>query len=280
MTDPLYQQIGRRIKEARELAGLSQEQLAKKANYGSPATIWYYEAGNRKLGIADLKRLAVALNRPLEYFLDERQLDDGLHRFRLRAASKVSPVGREAVAQFLAFAEINGSSSPEFPSHYANMPPELAAEQILKHTDINEPPVDPKDVAKHLGVTVIPWDFPDAISGIFSSDEGALCIGVNKWHHAVRQKFTVAHEIGHLIYGEGDDLFVDHSSVEWAAWAVNNKQQRLERKANQFAAHLLMPQAWIKQDFSRYGEDVGRLAQVYGVSEQALWIQLTNFRLA
>lgn len=279
MTDPLYQQIGKRIKEARELAGLSQEQLAKKASYGSPATIWYYEAGTRKIGIADLKRLATALNRPLDYFLDERELDDGLHRFRLRAASKVSPTGQEAVARFLAFAEENGSSGTSFPSHYAQIPPELAAAQILTDADINEPPVDPKQVATYLGVTVIPWDFPDAISGIFSSDEGALCIGVNKWHHAVRQRFTVAHEIGHLIYGEGDDLFVDHSSVEWAAWAVNNKQQRLERKANQFAAHLLMPQAWLRQDAPQYGGDVGTLAQVYGVSEQAMWIQLTNFRL-
>jgi Zn-dependent peptidase ImmA (M78 family)/transcriptional regulator with XRE-family HTH domain len=279
VTDPLYQQIGKRIKEARDLAGLSQEQLAKKAQYGSAATIWYYESGTRKIGIADLKRLATALNRPLDYFLDERELDDGLHRFRLRAASKVSPVGREAVAQFLAFAEEHGSSSAHFPATYAKMPPELAAARILGDAGINEPPVDPKQVATQIGVTVIPWDFPDAISGIFSSDEGALCIGVNKWHHAVRQRFTVAHEIGHLIYGEGDDLFVDHSSVEWAAWAVNNKQQRLERKANQFAAHLLMPQSWLRRDFHRYGEDVGRLAQIYGVSEQAMWIQLTNSRL-
>ena len=53
-----------------------------------------------------------------------------------------------------------------------------------------------------------------------------------------------------------------------------------EREANWFAADLPMPKQWIEQDFDGKREDaVTILAEIYGVSEQALWFRLINLHL-
>jgi len=71
MSSGIYREIGRRIRRAREQLNLSQEELARRLNYQSPATISYFEAGERKVSIADLQRIASILGLPLGYFLNE-----------------------------------------------------------------------------------------------------------------------------------------------------------------------------------------------------------------
>lgn len=68
MTDTLYREIGRRIRRARENLGISQEDLARRLDYSSPATISHFEAGERRISIVDLQRIAAILGLPTAYF--------------------------------------------------------------------------------------------------------------------------------------------------------------------------------------------------------------------
>jgi len=90
----------------------------------------------------------------------------------------------------------------------------------------------------------------------------------------VRQRFTIAHELGHCIYADGRDLFVDFGEAEAAARKEDSRQQVLETRANQFAADLLMPWAWVRADVRARSLDTTMLAKRCEVSEQALWFRL------
>jgi transcriptional regulator with XRE-family HTH domain len=63
-----YQQIGRKLQKAREEAGYSQEELAKKLGCAQ-ASLSNYELGKRRLYLADLQRIGQLLGKPVTYFL-------------------------------------------------------------------------------------------------------------------------------------------------------------------------------------------------------------------
>lgn len=61
--------VGRKIKEAREKAGLTQEELGRKTGY-SAMGISYFEKGLRGIKISDLEVLSKALGVDVHFFLD------------------------------------------------------------------------------------------------------------------------------------------------------------------------------------------------------------------
>ena len=61
--------IGKKIKDARQRLGLSQEDLGKRVGYSSMG-ISHFECGVRKIKIEDLERISRALDVGVSYFLD------------------------------------------------------------------------------------------------------------------------------------------------------------------------------------------------------------------
>ena len=73
------------------------------------------------------------------------------------------------------------------------------AEQLAIEMELKRPHVDVARVARHLGARVTEMPLDDA-SGLLITQPGAVpCIVVNKSHHPHRQRFTIAHELGHLV---------------------------------------------------------------------------------
>ncbi len=279
MEKDIYKSIGNQIRAARESLGLSQEQLALQIGYASPATISHFESGARKISIADLQALSTLLGVPVEHFLTANADDSKMRHFRLRA-STVHPASREIVAYFLSFAEKHSEVPQKLSTSIRELKPSRAAKKILEMTKIQEPPVSPFEVSKRLGVPVFQWDFPDEISGLFALEGNKACIGVNQNHAHVRQRFSVAHELGHFIFHDKEDLFVDFKTEVDVTVLLDGEQQRLETTANQFAADLLMPFDWVQKDFKEYGvSGISVMAQKYVVSEQALWFRLMSMKL-
>lgn len=64
-----YEEIGRRIKQAREQQGLTQPQLAAILNYTSATVIHGWEAGKRHVSLDDLLKLVNVLHKPFDYFM-------------------------------------------------------------------------------------------------------------------------------------------------------------------------------------------------------------------
>jgi Zn-dependent peptidase ImmA (M78 family) len=102
----------------------------------------------------------------------------------------------------------------------------------------------------------------------------------------VRQRFTIAHEVGHLLLHGRDDLHVDrdfrvHRRDDRSSQAIDAQ----EIAANAFAAELLMPTVFMRAEVSgapvAFDDDarVQDLARTFEVSVQAMVIRLTNIRL-
>jgi len=69
-----YELIGKKLQKAREEAGMSQEELAKKLGY-TQASLSNYELGKRRLYLSDLKRISHILSKPITYFLEDSDVD-------------------------------------------------------------------------------------------------------------------------------------------------------------------------------------------------------------
>lgn len=148
--------------------------------------------------------------------------------------------------------------------------------ELLKRAHVHRPPVPVEQIADILGLHVRYSPSADEISGALIRKGKKLIIGVNSYQHPNRQRFTIAHEIGHYILHKGWSFHVDED------FCINRdgSNNLAEIQANRFAAELLMPADLLQADISRYhvidDEVVGMLANKYKVSQQSMQIRLSN----
>lgn len=101
-------ELGRRLREAREYLGLSQEQVADHLGIPRPS-VSTIEAGKRRITFLELKRLAELYRRPLSYFSGEEQQDvDETTDALFRTAKELSSLDREQVLRFAQFLSTAG----------------------------------------------------------------------------------------------------------------------------------------------------------------------------
>ncbi len=167
--------------------------------------------------------------------------------------------------------------------------PTKEAAKLLKRLGCNTVPVNVDDIAKHLGAKVIYKDFDgeDDLSGMLFQDKDQTIIGVNLKHPENRRRFTIAHEIGHLVLHQAlfqGRVHVDKTFEVRLFRDGRSKQGKdlIEIQANKFAAELLMPTEHIKSDLKNISIDIESdehikvLAQKYKVSTQAMYIKIFN----
>ena len=155
---------------------------------------------------------------------------------------------------------------------------------LLNELGIQGPPIPVEKIAEMKGATLSfePFDGQDDISGLLYRDENNLVIGVNSAHHPNRQRFTIAHELGHMFLHEKQELFIDVNFRDSkSSLASDNK----EIAANAFAAELLMPRELIKNELiRRYQKNprpnkedlIESLSKLFQVSIQAMEFRLIN----
>lgn len=136
-------------------------------------------------------------------------------------------------------------------------------------------PVDPAAIAKAMGIEVCvttPFDenYDPTESGHYLHRPGTKpLITYNMSEPPVRQRFTIAHEIGHHV--NGDRNAPRDSSAQFSARSHDPK----EVAANRFAAALLMPAAMVKHAVYSDGvTDLRELAKKFGVSTAAMEFRL------
>ena len=78
--------------------------------------------------------------------------------------------------------------------------------QLLEELEIDEPPVPVRKIARHCDARIVrvPGEGDNDLSGFLYREGDQAVIGVNKDHAPVRQRFTIAHELGHLLLHEHD----------------------------------------------------------------------------
>lgn len=102
MSEEDRKRLAARLREAREAAGLSQEDVAQKLALPRPA-ISQIENGHRRVEALELARLAKLYGRPLSFFADEEPSGakrvDALHR----TTAALSEKDRAEVLRFAEF---------------------------------------------------------------------------------------------------------------------------------------------------------------------------------
>ncbi len=148
---------------------------------------------------------------------------------------------------------------------------EATANNLLKSAEQSSTPIDLHKVAKVVGLNVEYFPFPDEISGLLKKELGV--IGINEHQHPKRQRFTLAHEIGHYVLGHSmnvsKDLIDDH---------LTDSASATEREANYFASALLMPSSLVKEACKK-DMNIKKLAEQFEVSEQAMTIRVLELGL-
>jgi Zn-dependent peptidase ImmA (M78 family) len=165
-----------------------------------------------------------------------------------------------------------------------------AADQLLLTHQVRHAPVDVESIAsKHASVVYRSLD-PDISGVLMPLDHGKWAIVVNADHSPVRQRFTIAHELGHIFlhsfttpHADRAFRFRDARSSEGSALE--------EVQANQFAAELLMPRRLVlkvaidsgfQHAPSNPGDDetfeawVREMAEQFDVSRQAMTVRLSS----
>lgn len=131
-------------------------------------------------------------------------------------------------------------------------------------------PVNPAQIALAMGIEVRPDPFLGYSGHYLRNGGGVPLIIYNCNEAAVRQKFTIAHELGHHVNGDDNvprDTSVQFSSANW---------NPVEAAANKFAAALLMPAEHVRYLANSRGANLSWLAQKFGVSTAAMQYRLKN----
>ncbi len=154
--------------------------------------------------------------------------------------------------------------------------------QLLTDAKIDAPPVDVEKLAKRTGLQVLfhPFDSaPEDISGCIIQEDGIVAIGVNSRHGRNRQRFTIAHELGHFVLHRST-LETVHLTRSFRS-SVGEDTNEIE--ANAFAADLLMPESMLRAilgdehlDIEDASTMIDELAQKFEVSTQAMTIRLVR----
>jgi Zn-dependent peptidase ImmA (M78 family)/transcriptional regulator with XRE-family HTH domain len=249
--------IGLRIKHAREILNLTQEQVSVAMGFNDRQTLSDVEKGKRSVKADELVQFGDVLNQELEFFLDpfsvvaEAQYswrastdvtEDVLNSFEARAGGWVG-MQRWLRAQ---------SPCPQSPlgfllrldMHSTFEQVQAKAEQLGDQLQLGTiPALKLADcIEKQLDIPVLFVDVnTDAQSGTIS---GAAChlaelgvILVNRRESTVRRNFDLAHELFHSLTWER--MKPDHR--ESNSSEARQRTKRGEQLADNFATALLMP---------------------------------------
>jgi Zn-dependent peptidase ImmA (M78 family)/DNA-binding XRE family transcriptional regulator len=300
----MQEELGRRLRRAREQAGFTQGEAGQAIGLDDTA-VAKIERGRRGVGALELKRLASLYRVLVEDLLEDSpsRLEVPL-KIALRANAEILGPKAEAMKRRLQriiaddrWLREGEGEEDRFPTFSAVKISDNthgfhrgyeAAEMFRDRYGLGVSSIaDVAILADEVGVVVArmplgdDFDSPDGCSAV-DPDTGASYVLINSDKHRVRRRFTIAHEIGHLALGHllGGQVIVDET--------VGGKSPE-EKQANAFAAGFLMPAEGVQGAVKRLRKRLGAppnpldwivwLAASFGVSEQAAAYRLINLRL-
>lgn len=166
---------------------------------------------------------------------------------------------------------------------------ERAAEKLLDAHGITRAPVDVQQLARLCGIAVAFDDLgSDDVSGMLYRRAPASVMVVNMHHTYHRQRFTIAHEIGHAELHDSDTYLDGLATLRFRDGKSATGTDAEEREANRYAAALLMPAEWVRLRFLKFvtgsrptgeAKAASKLASEFDVSLQAMQFRLVNLNL-
>lgn len=139
-----------------------------------------------------------------------------------------------------------------------------ALETLAGHWD-GSIPVQPQWIARVMGIEVIYEDLDSDVSGKIERKEGRSRLHVSGSHREVRQRFTLAHELGHFVRMRDAGF----ERLKYRSGRSERETSEDEAFADTFAAQLLMPEAAVRELFET-GAEVAQMARELKVSRGAM----------
>jgi transcriptional regulator with XRE-family HTH domain len=280
--------LGQRLTQARELAGMTQDSLARAVGLDRTA-VTRLEKGERKLSVPELVAIAETVGQPLSYFVApvvpavvSRRSDATTHD-----TTQILDLELEQFADDVRTLVDMGLLHPAQRAADARTPrthpeAERMAERVRRRLDLGAQPISNLgDVCERLGLYTYGASLgPSGADGgcvevvatapITHADvQTAGASVVNGDAPTGRRRMTLAHELGHWLTGDAYDV---QSSVD------------NERMINSFAIHFVAPRAGVAAVWRQHGDWPIRdralaIGAVYRLSWSATLSQLKNLDL-
>ncbi len=153
----------------------------------------------------------------------------------------------------------------------------LLAEKILDE-QIEEDgeltfPIDPFKLLKKHDILFTFLDFENLEGIIINDEDNVTAVGINRNRPWTRQRFTAAHEYCHFI----KDINQNFDEVKRID-CLTDAKSTIEKFADEFASHLLVPTDVLKEKCNQYKnkdgfvsfQDVTKIAEFFGASFQCV----------
>ncbi|MBW7797524.1 XRE family transcriptional regulator [Streptococcus thermophilus] len=278
-----------KLKKARIARGLTKKELADRTGI-SRQMVSNYELGKTQPGATNLLSLVAELDFPYSYFTSEtRGFYEGATFFRSQSAS--TKRARDMQAVRLEFQK----EIYDLLSRYVNFPelslPEVLMKSIYEITDedIEQKALELRELwglgkelpianliesAEIHGIIVVESNMSDETLDAVSEwiEDRPFIMLTDNGESAVRRRFNIAHELGHiLLHGDVESIH-DYTSKEL--------KNIIEKQANYFASCLLLPErAFLKSLLSTSLDFYVELKKYWKVSIQAMIMRTYQLEL-
>lgn len=263
--------IGIRIKQAREAAGLSQRDLAAACGLSAMA-ISKYERGDLVPSSQALGALAAALDVRVEYFFRTRSVELEKLEFRKHARlpakqeQRVLADARDQIERWLELEDLLPNEWAKPFSVPSGVPKKIRSGEDIEDAALAvrkawglglEPIVDLIEVLEDQGLKVLLSEHAKAakFDGLAAEANGHTVILVGADQPGDRQRFTMAHELGHLVLENRLDP------------EIFEGEDGEEKACHRFAGAFLVPAAQVIGALGKHRSRV-ELAEFYLLKEQ------------
>ncbi|WP_420148592.1 helix-turn-helix domain-containing protein [Spirosoma sp.] len=275
------------ITRARQQIGMTMEELANQVSISKQA-ISTYENGFRNPDSTTLLSIAKALGQNLEYFFSAHRVSFRLNAINYREGMSLSPDQRITVEQIASDAlsgymelETIAKETKPFENPLQGIDPvktaedaEKAAFQLRKKWKLGDGPLhNLVDVLEKRGIRIIKVKFGytythEGLSGWVDNRKFPVVILNDRPQDVCRIRFTLLHELGHLLLVMADDLSLDD----------------IEKYCNAFAGAVLLPTDILIAEFGKNRTAISmpelqRIKQLYGMSVYAIMVRARMAKL-
>lgn len=288
-----------RIRWCCDFSRITTETLAQNVGIAG-TTMEKFLEGEDSLTYNQLKKIADYFSRGILFFLDDSPLrsTDALSTAfrtisneRIDLDNKMKALIERAERQRDVYAAMieDLEESPQYVRPDVSSNPSTAALQVREWLGLGEHNnfASYRAAVEEKGILVFltngfqgKWQIPklNPILGFSLYDDKLPLIVVKKTEQEARQAFTLMHELAHIILHR-TSIVDDESDL--------SSHEGLERAANQFAAHLLLPNGLLSQislnvkpdDPSEFDNWLSAYRRQWGISTEVILIQLMASRL-
>jgi Zn-dependent peptidase ImmA (M78 family) len=276
--------IASRVRQVLEGSGLTQREFGVSIGLDD-SKLSKSLSGARRFSSLDLARISDSFSVPVDWLIT------GVESRRARAAPAPGGSARRAITRADSLTtlrtDLGALGYPQRPAEtprvtgaggFVRQGEELAAVAARRVEAAGRSVLDedlPRLIEDVFGIDVAVEDLGEQFDGLAASRPEARMILANACKVPARQRFTLAHELAHLLAGDDQGVHLDKDVYE-----AGGKPS--EGRANAFAAAFLMPDGLLRERIGDAGltlDELGSLAFELMVSPSSLAYRLSNLRL-